>query len=70
MEQKPKDELLAYFMGQTNERLIAIESKLVELIAFRAEVRTEAKNQAMVVAVVMNVLMVILQVIAKKYGVM
>lgn len=68
MEQKPKDELLAYFMGQTNERLMQIESKLVELIAFKAEVKSDAKNQAMWVSVIVGIFSIILNVVLKKYG--
>lgn len=68
MEDQKKDELLAYFMGQTNERLVQIESKLTELIAFRAEVKAEAKNQATMVAVVISILSVVLNIVMKKYG--
>lgn len=68
MEDKKKDELLAYFMGQTNERLVQIESKLTELIAFRAEVKAEAKSQAMLISLVVGMLSVILNIVLKKYG--
>lgn len=70
MEDKKKDELLAYFMGQTNERLVQIESKLTELIAFRAEVKAEAKNQAMIISFIIGILTVVLNVLLKKMGLM
>lgn len=74
MEQKPKDELLAYFMGQTNERLLAIESRLSELISFRAEItasaKVEAKNTAIMVSVLSAVLIIVVNVLLKKAGIL
>lgn len=52
-DDKPsEDKLMMYFMGKTDERLARIEERLVELIAFRAEVVTEAKNKASNVAII------------------
>lgn len=74
MEQKPKDELMAYFMGQTNERLMAIESKLIELISFRAEVlstaKADAKQTAMWVSILTAVVMILVNIGLKKAGLM
>lgn len=74
MDQKPKDELMAYFMGQTNERLMAIETKLVELISFRAEVlstaKADAKNTAVWVSLVTAIIMIVVNVGLKKMGLM
>lgn len=68
MEKNPKDELLAYFMGQTNERLLAIEKNMVQLIAFKAEVQASARSAAFLVSLVVGLIMLLLNVIAKKYG--
>ncbi|UOF79070.1 hypothetical protein [Caudoviricetes sp.] len=54
-EENKDSKLMVYFMGQTNERLTQIETKLIELIAFRAEVITEAKNKASNVALIYTV---------------
>jgi hypothetical protein len=66
------DKLLAYFMGQTNTRLVSIEEKLVELIAFRAEVVASAKststNISLVISVVVGILMLLVNVVLKKLG--
>lgn len=71
MEPEPKkNELLAYFMGQTNERLESIEQKLIELIAFRAEVVASAKATSMSVSVIIGILTIIMNIVLKKMGYM
>lgn len=64
-----KDELLPYFMGQTNERLMQIESKLVELLAFRAEVLASAKATSIVVSATSGIIVFLVMFILKKMGV-
>lgn len=73
-DEKPEsnDKLLAYFMGQTNTRLVSIEEKLVELIAFRAEVVASAKatstTVSIIVSVIVGLFMLLVQVVGKKMG--
>ncbi len=62
------DKLMAYFMGKTDERLASIEQKLVELIAFRAEVVASAKATSIMVSVVVGVAMVLINVIIRRMG--
>lgn len=62
------DKLMAYFMGQTNERLGQIESKLAELIAFRAEVLASAKATSFVMSAVMGIVVFALNILLKKFG--
>jgi hypothetical protein len=70
--EKQKDELMAYFMGQTNERLMAIEQKLIELISFRAEILSKAKEDSNSVSmrnsVITGVVLLLIGVVAKKLG--
>jgi hypothetical protein len=69
---KDDDKLMVYFMGQTNERLLQIEGKLVELISFRAEVLTEAKNKAqntaIIYAIVSFIITTVVNVVLQKVG--
>lgn len=68
-EDKPTDDkLLAYFMGQTNTRLVSIEEKLVELIAFRAEVVASAKATSIGVSLLIGVITVVLNIVMRKMG--
>lgn len=67
MEDQKKDELLAYFMGQTNERLVQIEAKLVELIAFRAEVKAEAKSNAIFISALIGIIGIVINYLLRKY---
>ena len=67
-DDKGKEELVAYFMGQTNERLTQIEVKLVELLTFRAEVMASARSTAIVVGAVWAVLTVVIGAVLRKYG--
>jgi hypothetical protein len=63
------DKLMAYFMGQTNERLGQIESKLAELIAFRAEVLASAKATSFVMSAVSGVIVLLASWVMKRMGV-
>lgn len=63
------DKLMAYFMGQTNERLGQIESKLAELIAFRAEVLASAKATSFVMSACSGLVVLLLTYLMKKMGV-
>lgn len=68
-EEKPTDDkLLAYFMGQTNTRLVSIEEKLVELIAFRAEVVASAKATSIGVGIVIGLITLVLNIVIRKMG--
>lgn len=62
------DKLLAYFMGQTNTRLVSIEEKLVELIAFRAEVVASAKATSISMSVIISILGLVIHIVLKKMG--
>lgn len=62
------DKLMAYFMGKTDERLASIEAKLIELIAFRAEVVASAKATSISVSVGISIAGLVLGVVAKKMG--
>lgn len=62
------DKLLAYFMGQTNTRLESIEEKLVELIAFRAEVVASAKATSISMSVIISILGLVIHIVLKKMG--
>jgi hypothetical protein len=72
-EGKDDEKLMAYFMGQTNERLMAIETKLIELISFRAEVIAEARamsrSTSVVVGLACSAVGVVLTIVLKKLGV-
>ncbi len=63
------DKLIVYFMGQTNERLGQIETKLAELIAFRAEVLASAKATSFVMSAVSGIVVLILTLLLKKMGI-
>lgn len=63
------DKLIVYFMGQTNERLGQIESKLAELIAFRAEVLASAKATSFVMSAISGIVVLFLTYLMKKMGV-
>jgi hypothetical protein len=63
------DKLIVYFMGQTNERLGQIESKLAELIAFRAEVLASAKATSFVMSAISGLVVLFLTFLMKKMGV-
>lgn len=63
-----EDRLIVYFMGQTNERLVQIENKLLELIAFRAEVLAHAKSTAIWVGIICSLLSIVLNVLLRKVG--
>lgn len=67
-ENKEADKLMLYFMGQTNERLTQIESKLLELITFRAEVLAHAKSTAIWVGVIASILNLIVGIVLRKVG--
>lgn len=70
MESKDNDskELIIYFMGQTNQRLAEIESKLVELIAFRSEVLATAKTTSVLVGVFSGIISVLVGIVLRKVG--
>lgn len=77
-EDKPTgdDKLMAYFMGQTNERLGQIESKLVELISFRSEIvatakaeaKAEARSSSIQVSIISGILMILISFLMRKMG--
>lgn len=63
------DKLIVYFMGQTNERLSQIESKLAELIAFRAEVLASARATSFVMSAISGIVVLVLSVALKRMGI-
>lgn len=62
------NKMMAYFMGQTNERLAKIEEKLVELLTFRAEVLASARATSIIVGAVWAVIIIVLNVLLRKMG--
>lgn len=68
-DEKESDKLMPYFMGQTNERLVQIESKLMELLAFRSEVLASARTTSVLISAVSGIVILLVSYGLKKLGV-